>query len=174
MMGMGQEGTLVGFDPSDRQSCEEPAWESFLDILEDNYTPYVGPFQSFPWTQSLPSGDDKHLSSPLKLGLATPLVCATLADARPLSEKTCPICNKTFTRKVSVAIHMVVHTNLKPYACDFPGCKKKFNVKGNLQRHTKSHHLHGHTRLQAGPPAAAPNSSDRVTTGSRHGSYSHS
>ncbi|ADJ41763.1 ADL052C-Ap [Eremothecium gossypii ATCC 10895] len=168
MMGPAQEGAVVSLDPPDRQIGEEPAWESFLDILEDSYTPYVGPFQSFPWTQSLPHGEDRGLTPPLTLSLGAPLVCASLADARPLSEKTCPICNKTFTRKVSVAIHMVVHTNLKPYACDFPGCKKKFNVKGNLQRHTKSHHLHGHSRLQTGPPAAAPSSTNRVAAGPRH------
>ncbi|AMD22619.1 HHL151Wp [Eremothecium sinecaudum] len=82
----------------------------------------------------------------------------------PLNDRTCPICHKVFTRKVSVKVHMVVHVNTKPYACDYPGCKKKFNVKGNLQRHSKCHRPNNDTTRKKG--VANPRTNNAATTAS--------
>ncbi|AET41659.1 uncharacterized protein Ecym_8389 [Eremothecium cymbalariae DBVPG len=189
------------------QKQEDAAWEPFFNHFKDYCEPYIGPFQSFPWTESIVlsteqnkandiaavagvsvDSEDTLCSNTMRCWSASTINNATnrssvrsnsqssstsasssqsvsfkqipskpALTAQPCrrrgnsqsgslngnisSEKTCPICYKTFTRKISVNIHMVVHTNLKPYACDYPGCKKKFNVKGNLQRHSKCHKL---------------------------------
>ncbi|AMD22960.1 HHR191Wp [Eremothecium sinecaudum] len=51
--------------------------------------------------------------------------------------KICPLCGKCFTRRSTLQIHLLIHTNLKPFKCSF--CDKEFNVKSNLNRHERIH-----------------------------------
>lgn len=149
------------------QPQEEPIWECLSGQLSDRcHEAYNGPFQNLPWTDNL-LGSELNLwgCSDMFFEPETFALCTSMKEPlspalssgktmqnseskvkrlhrsslTPVGDRTCPICKKTFTRKISVGVHMVVHTNLRPYVCDYPGCHKKFNVKGNLQRHTKCH-----------------------------------
>ncbi|EDO19506.1 hypothetical protein Kpol_1018p35 [Vanderwaltozyma polyspora DSM 70294] len=51
----------------------------------------------------------------------------------------CPVCGKSVSRASSLHSHMFIHTNARPYKCQWEGCNKTFNVKSNLNRHTKLH-----------------------------------
>ncbi|PIA16978.1 hypothetical protein COEREDRAFT_25498, partial [Coemansia reversa NRRL 1564] len=51
----------------------------------------------------------------------------------------CEYCRKRFSRPSSLASHIYTHTGERPFACDFPGCSKRFSVQSNLRRHRKVH-----------------------------------
>lgn|SRR5436190_4149520 len=51
----------------------------------------------------------------------------------------CSICNKSFTRKASLNIHVSgVHEKQRPYTCDV--CPKKFSQSSSLKRHKNNIH----------------------------------
>lgn len=50
---------------------------------------------------------------------------------------TCPVCNKNFTRNISLKGHLDSHNGLKPFAC--PECGKAFTRKNDMVRHQKIH-----------------------------------
>ena len=49
----------------------------------------------------------------------------------------CPHCEKAFTRKTTLHHHICIHTGERPYQC--PQCEKAFVQKGTLQVHIRSH-----------------------------------
>lgn len=55
------------------------------------------------------------------------------------SEKNfeCPICNKRFQRKGSLALHNRSHTGERPFICDI--CGRPFRQKNDMLKHQKSH-----------------------------------
>mmetsp|Transcript_42029 Transcript_42029/g.164620 ORF Transcript_42029/g.164620 Transcript_42029/m.164620 type:complete len:143 (-) Transcript_42029:2107-2535(-) len=51
----------------------------------------------------------------------------------------CPVCGRGFRRKWNLKTHMRIHTDVLPYACDDPGCKKRFKWSSSLQYHKRTH-----------------------------------
>ncbi|KAJ2165201.1 hypothetical protein GGH15_003505 [Coemansia sp. RSA 562] len=51
----------------------------------------------------------------------------------------CEHCKKRFSRPSSLTSHVYTHTGERPFACDHPGCTKRFSVLSNLRRHYKVH-----------------------------------
>lgn len=60
--------------------------------------------------------------------------------ARSLKRRTCEICKKVCSRPSTLKTHMLIHSGALPFACEFPGCNRRFNVKSNLTRHIRSCH----------------------------------
>lgn len=54
------------------------------------------------------------------------------------SNKTCPLCLKTFSRADSLTCHMRVHTGDRPYHCD--QCSASYKVSSHLRDHIRSKH----------------------------------
>ncbi|XP_055541782.1 zinc finger protein 484 isoform X5 [Wyeomyia smithii] len=52
-------------------------------------------------------------------------------------EGSCPICNKTFSRKSSLLNHIRNHTAEKKYICEY--CQKGFSQQANLRNHVRIH-----------------------------------
>ncbi|KIJ55920.1 hypothetical protein M422DRAFT_239086 [Sphaerobolus stellatus SS14] len=50
-----------------------------------------------------------------------------------------PGCSKRFERPVDLDTHIRSHTGEKPFICRYPGCVKAFSVKSNMTRHEKTH-----------------------------------
>ncbi|GFT52589.1 hypothetical protein NPIL_649221, partial [Nephila pilipes] len=55
----------------------------------------------------------------------------------PNKQFPCSVCNKLFTEKSSVKIHMRIHSGEKPYTCKT--CGKSYTQKANLKSHLKIH-----------------------------------
>ncbi|KAG7294837.1 hypothetical protein JYU34_022789 [Plutella xylostella] len=54
-----------------------------------------------------------------------------------VKEFVCDTCKKTFTKKITLIEHMLIHTGEKPFQCDI--CKKSFNQIRNLKEHKLIH-----------------------------------
>uniref|UniRef100_A0A7M5X3J2 C2H2-type domain-containing protein n=1 Tax=Clytia hemisphaerica TaxID=252671 RepID=A0A7M5X3J2_9CNID len=52
---------------------------------------------------------------------------------------SCSVCHRSFPRKKSLDTHRLTHSDVKPYACDFPGCTRKFKQSGQLKTHLRLH-----------------------------------
>ncbi|KAF8519763.1 hypothetical protein BU17DRAFT_89609 [Hysterangium stoloniferum] len=72
-------------------------------------------------------------------------------ESEPEKRHRCEYCGKKFDRPSSLQVHVRTHTGLQPFACDWPGCTRTFNVKSNMLRHYRSHerselsqHSHGY------------------------------
>ncbi|KAJ7066232.1 hypothetical protein C8F01DRAFT_1122729 [Mycena amicta] len=54
----------------------------------------------------------------------------------------CDLCGKEFPRPSGLRTHMNSHNDERrelPYACEFPGCDKRFSVLSNCRRHYRTH-----------------------------------
>ena len=54
-----------------------------------------------------------------------------------IKEHQCEVCEKKFSRKSNLNVHILTHTKVKAHECDI--CKKKFNLKGDLVSHFRIH-----------------------------------
>ncbi|KAK7086429.1 hypothetical protein SK128_007001, partial [Halocaridina rubra] len=50
---------------------------------------------------------------------------------------SCKVCNRSFSKKVSLELHSQIHSKLRPYSCDT--CQKSFTKKMNLKLHMLVH-----------------------------------
>ncbi|EGF99238.1 uncharacterized protein MELLADRAFT_94810 [Melampsora larici-populina 98AG31] len=54
---------------------------------------------------------------------------------------TCKICGREFARQASLSQHQTVaHDGVRPFACEFHSCSKRFTTSSNAKRHTKTHY----------------------------------
>lgn len=52
----------------------------------------------------------------------------------------CGVCKKEFNQSGHLDTHIKLkHSNIKPYHCNHPGCKKSFAVRWALRSHKKNH-----------------------------------
>ncbi|KAK7488709.1 hypothetical protein BaRGS_00020006, partial [Batillaria attramentaria] len=65
---------------------------------------------------------------------------ADKANAAPRMIKTangfkCSVCSRVFSQKGNLKVHLITHTDERPFACDVEECKKSFRTKESLRRH---------------------------------------
>lgn len=51
----------------------------------------------------------------------------------------CLVCARSFPRKKSLDTHKLIHSDIKKYACSFPGCTRQFKQSGQLKTHYRLH-----------------------------------
>ncbi|KAG7095377.1 hypothetical protein E1B28_006134 [Marasmius oreades] len=63
----------------------------------------------------------------------------------------CDICDKLFPRPSGLKTHMNTHNNVKPFACEYPGCNRSFTVRSNARRHLRTHGVIPDPATPSGP-----------------------
>ena len=59
------------------------------------------------------------------------------AKRKRTQQHECDVCEKVFESPSTLAIHMRIHTNERPYKCDV--CEKCFRESSHLKRHMRIH-----------------------------------
>ncbi|KAJ7913906.1 hypothetical protein B0H13DRAFT_460702 [Mycena leptocephala] len=72
----------------------------------------------------------------------------------PPKSYECVVCHESFSRLCDLRTHEKMHTGKQAFACNFPGCLKRFGVRSNLQRHQVAHGIRttsGRSIMRAAP-----------------------
>ena len=62
-----------------------------------------------------------------------------IASHSAIKQHVCVLCFKTFTLAQYLKEHTYIHTQQKPFKCDFNGCQRAFRQAGKLSMHKKIH-----------------------------------
>lgn len=76
-----------------------------------------------------------------------PLTSATVRHGRSPAPFPCLICNKVFRFRSLLASHALVHSELRPHACDL--CPRRFRRAAHLRRHRRAVHADGRCAPQS-------------------------
>jgi len=57
----------------------------------------------------------------------------------PKPENVCAICKRAFSRKADCNRHVRLHSGIRPYPCEVPGCGKRFSQFTALKTHRNVH-----------------------------------
>ena len=84
-----------------------------------------------------------------------------IASHSAIKQHACVLCFKTFTLAQYLKEHTYIHTQQKPFKCDFDGCTRAFRQAGKLSMHKKVHQniifaVHRVKRNRIDPANAAP------------------
>jgi hypothetical protein len=71
--------------------------------------------------------------------LSQPSHSDSSAFAAPSPRFSCSECTKSFPSNSALAMHLLVHSGEKPFACPQKGCNKRFRQKGHLVSHYRKH-----------------------------------
>ncbi|XP_037549173.1 zinc finger protein 184-like isoform X2 [Nematolebias whitei] len=119
----------------DLNSCEDNSDSSETEVSEDDDV-------------NNPDSHEKHLSDCRSKTEDTdknwesfpssiPELDGNAVDKNGQKPFSCDLCERRFTRKDHLKIHMIRHTGQKPFSCDL--CKHRFSEKGNLKKHMITH-----------------------------------
>lgn len=62
-----------------------------------------------------------------------------IASHSAIKQHVCVLCFKTFTLAQYLKEHTYIHTQQKPFKCDYEGCARAFRQAGKLSMHKKVH-----------------------------------
>lgn len=82
-----------------------------------------------------------------QVAVPRPLANATARQGRSPAPFPCLICNKVFRFRSLLASHALVHSELRPHACDL--CPRRFRRAAHLRRHRRAVHADGHRPPQS-------------------------
>lgn len=84
---------------------------------------------------SEPATPEAYSSQPQNASAANPRHTPNKSSKQTLRSKTCPVCDKTFTRATDMRRHLRSHTGERPYKCTH--CGKSFLYSFDLKRHQR-------------------------------------
>ncbi|KAL6097420.1 uncharacterized protein ACO6RY_12975 [Pungitius sinensis] len=83
-----------------------------------------------------------HLRIHLRVKVSdSPLAAGRQRSAPPPRAFSCPVCGKPFKFKSLLASHSLIHSDHRPYGCDF--CSRSFRRLSHLKRHREVVHANG-------------------------------
>ncbi|CAJ1081589.1 zinc finger protein 436-like [Xyrichtys novacula] len=82
-----------------------------------------------------------HVRVHLRVRVNEPRVGGRRKGSAMMKEFLCPVCSKVFRFRSLLASHSLIHSEIRPYGCDF--CSRSFRRLSHLKRHNEVVHANG-------------------------------